>query len=259
MAHDTLPAGDGQPLSVADLLGRYLARQIEAQLQGLGFAEPSGDAFPHDAGAMQPVEPRLAFADAVAVADSFLLPGKPKFPVPPDWPALVAALEPAFAVAFALGNFPQMVRDVAPLLAGEPTAPPAPPGEPLSAPRLLEWADRASDDATRLLAAGALRVARCFDEAERLLAVAPSPNWEAAHANERAALAWHRGDAAQALTLWQHQQECPAVLFNRGMATLFLGDAGSAVGALRLAVAALPETSAWHHLASLYLTLAESR
>lgn len=259
MAHDPLHPADGQPLSVADLLGRYLARQVEAQLHGLGHPEPTGDAFPHDIGAVQPVEPRLAFADAVAAADSFLLPGKPKFPVPPDWPTLVAGLEPAFAVAFALGNFPQMVRDVAPLLAGEPLTLPAVGGEPLAVPRLLEWAERAADDATRLLAAGALRLARQFDAAERLLAVTPSPNWEAPHANELAALAWHRGDAAHALTLWQHQQECPAVLFNRGMATLFLGDAGSAVVGLRHAVVALPETGAWHHLASLYLTLAETR
>lgn len=255
MAHDPHRPGD-PPLSVAELLGRYLSRQVEAHTAGLGYAEPAGDAVPHEAGPFQPVEPRLAFADAIAAADSYLLPGKPAFRLPPDWPALVNAFEPTVAVAFALGNFPQMVRDVQPLLGGDPAALRQPPGEPLPAPRLLEWAEAARGDAERLLAAGVLRAARQFAAAERLLAVVPSPDWEALHANEAAALAWHQGDHGRALTSWQHQQECPAVLFNRGMATLFLGDAGSALAPLERALDALPETAAWHHLAGLYLTLA---
>ena len=46
------------------------------------------------------------------------------------------------------------------------------------------------------------------------------------------------------------------VLFNRGMAALFLGRRDEAVAALTQAVAALPDTSAWHHLGHLYLALA---
>jgi hypothetical protein len=49
------------------------------------------------------------------------------------------------------------------------------------------------------------------------------------------------------------------VLFNRGMAALFLGESADARAALSRAVALLPESSAWHHLARLYLTLAEAR
>jgi hypothetical protein len=49
------------------------------------------------------------------------------------------------------------------------------------------------------------------------------------------------------------------VLFNRGMAALFLGDAAEARTCLNQAVQQLPEESAWHHLGRLYLALAESR
>jgi hypothetical protein len=43
------------------------------------------------------------------------------------------------------------------------------------------------------------------------------------------------------------------------MAALFLGRPVEAATHLKAAVAGLPETSAWHHLASLYLTLAEMK
>jgi hypothetical protein len=43
------------------------------------------------------------------------------------------------------------------------------------------------------------------------------------------------------------------------MAALFLGRPTEAREHLKAAVAGLGETSAWHHLGSLYLTLAEMR
>jgi hypothetical protein len=43
------------------------------------------------------------------------------------------------------------------------------------------------------------------------------------------------------------------------MACLFLGRPQEAQEGLRLAVAELPETNAWHHLGQLYLALAASR
>ena len=49
------------------------------------------------------------------------------------------------------------------------------------------------------------------------------------------------------------------MLFNRGMAALFLGRPAEAREPLRQAVAQLPEKGSWHHLARLYLTLAEMR
>ena len=98
-----------------------------------------------------------------------------------------------------------------------------------------------------------------FDEAADLLKGAPPAEWRAVHANEEAALAWHRGRADEAAALWQKQPESVPVLFNRGMAALFLGDAVTAHEALTRTAAALPETGAWHHLSRLYLALAAAR
>ena len=49
------------------------------------------------------------------------------------------------------------------------------------------------------------------------------------------------------------------VVFNRGMAALFLGEPQQAVAHFRLLDGQLPEDSAWRHLAGLYLGLAEMR
>ena len=49
------------------------------------------------------------------------------------------------------------------------------------------------------------------------------------------------------------------VRFNRGMTALFLGRHSEAREHLNLAVSRLADRSAWHHLASLYLALAEMR
>jgi tetratricopeptide (TPR) repeat protein len=113
-----------------------------------------------------------------------------------------------------------------------------------------------------LLAVGALRLARQFEQAEELLRQcrdeAPA-EWQAAVANEEAALAWHRGRAEEAVALWRAQPESVPVLFNRGMAALFLGDSAEARSCLSRAVAGLPEESPWYHLGRLYLALAEMR
>jgi hypothetical protein len=45
------------------------------------------------------------------------------------------------------------------------------------------------------------------------------------------------------------------VSFNRGMAALFCGQHAEARIALSEAVKQLPDTTAWHHLGQLYLTL----
>jgi hypothetical protein len=258
MGHTNENTGHDAPPSVADLFSRHLQRQIDAHAEGLGYAEPSGDAVPHEAGPVQPVDPRLAFHDAVAAGGLLAAGRKVGWGVPPDWPALVNQLEPAVALSFSLGNFPQLVRNLYPLLTSEPPALRQMPQEPLNVPGLLEWASAAEGEAGRLLAAGVLRLARHFDRAEELLALSPSPEYQAAHANEVAALAWHRGQAERAAELWRGMADSAVVLFNRGMAALFLGDKESARAELERAVAGLPETSAWHHLAGLYLTLARS-
>jgi hypothetical protein len=83
--------------------------------------------------------------------------------------------------------------------------------------------------------------------------------WRAAKANEEAAHAWHRGRAEEALDLWCKQESSVPVLFNRGIAALFLGRSDEARTALTDAVAPLPYTDAWHHLGHRYLALADAR
>jgi tetratricopeptide (TPR) repeat protein len=178
--------------------------------------------------------------------------------VPPEWPTLVAQQEPAVALAFCLGNYPQMVRNLHPLLTREPAALRDVPGQPVSAPALIEWTNRNHDGPHQLLAAAVSRLARRFDRAEELLTTVPG-GWQNVHNNEVAALAWHRGQAEKALALWQSAPESAPVLFNRGMALLFLGRPGEAIEPLKKASAALPESSPWYHLGRLYLALATAQ
>lgn len=250
-----------RPEALAELFTHYLRQQVEAQAQGLGFPETSGEVVPHEAVPVQPTDPRQAWEDAIDVVSHFpTRPAHLPWTVAPDWPALVAAQEPAVALAFCLGNFPQMVRNLHPLLTGNLTTLRVHPNHPVPAsPGLREWAAQARHDAPRLMAAGVLRLGRHFEEAAELLRTPASAEWQMIQANEEAALAWHRGDADQAHALWLAQEASVPVLFNRGMAALFLGRPVEARAALEQAVAALPETSAWYHLGHLYLALASAR
>lgn len=255
------------PQSLADLFTQYLHSQMAAQAEGLGFADPDGQVVPHEAAPVQPVDPRLAWEDALAVVrwskKGETRASAPRWETPPDWPGLVATLEPAIALAFCVGNFPQMVRNLQPLLAGgDLTALRQPSARPVIVPpALLEWVNSVHTYPQLLLAAGILRLARRFEEASALLkAKGKTPaEWQALRANEEAALAWHRGDAEEALALWQTQKPSVPVLFNRGMAALFLGRTHEARTGLTEAVAQLPDTSTWHHLGHLYLALANTR
>lgn len=250
-----------------ELMARYLHNRAEAQAAGLVAAEAAGEVTPYDAAPVQAVEPRLAWDEAVAALRCFAsAPSADKLQAPPDWPLLVASQEPAVALAFAVGNFPQLVRHVQPLLHAakltelRPTA-----GRPITVAALLTWVAQAAKKKQYpqlLLGIGALRLARQFDQAEELLrkhrAEVPAA-WQAALANEEAALAWHQGQAEAALKLWQAQPDSVPVLFNRGMAALFLGKTTAARAALNQAIGQLPESSAWHHLGRLYLALAQMR
>jgi hypothetical protein len=252
------------PRSLADLFKQYLHRRMTAGAAGLNYVELEGQVVPHEAVPVQPVDPRLAWNDAVAVVQHFpMATTEARWDVPPDWPALVAVQEPAFALAFSIGNFPQLVRNLHPLLGGgDPVTLRSSSHRPVAvSPSLLEWAIRVGKYPQILLAAGVLRLARRFDEAAELLhskSKTPAP-WQAVRANEEAALAWHRGQAEEALAMWQTQEASVPVLFNRGMAAIFLNCGADARRALSEAVAQLPDTSAWHHLGHLYLTLVEAR
>jgi tetratricopeptide (TPR) repeat protein len=249
--------------TLTDLMARYLRQQAEAHAAGLAMFDPSGDVMPFEAGPVQPVDPRPAFEAAVAVLP---LLGKAKVEslhVPPHWPSLVAAHEPVVAVAFCVGNYPQLLRNLHTVLHQAKLTELRPQGGPATdVPALSEWAKEVATKKQwpqMLLAVGGLRLAKQFDEAAALLkahAKQVPAEWQAAWANEQAALAWHRGEAEAALKQWQAQAASVPVLFNRGMASLFLGRPTDARAALAEAVAQLPESDGWHHLGRLYLTLA---
>jgi hypothetical protein len=247
-----------------DLLARYLDRQADAHAEGLGMADAGAEVVPFDAVPVQPVEPRLAWTEAVAVLRALDVPADVGS-IPPDWPTLVASHEPEIALPFCLGNFPQMVRHLPALLhSPDLSAVRVAAGRSVPVAGLEGWAREAarSKEFPRvLLAVAVLRLGRQFAEAARLLQeVKEVPSaWRGALANEGAALAWHRGDHARAVALWRAQTESVPVLFNRGMAALFLGEPAEARTALSVAASRLPEDGAWHHLARLYLALAEIR
>jgi tetratricopeptide (TPR) repeat protein len=250
----------GPPLE--ELFRNYLRRQTAAQGEGLGFADVSGEVVPHEAVPLQPADPQQAWKDALAAATLLAGTAKVKWQVPPDWPTLVATQEPAVDLAFCVGNFPQMVRMLQPLLTlSGPLQPTSPAPRPLPVPGVVEWAKKARSYPEVLLAAGVLRLARHFDEAADVLKQAGEApaQWHRLRANEEAALLWHQGRHAEALAAWQAQEATPAVLFNQGMAAIFLGRFDEAKDALGRAVKELPETSAWHHLGQMYLALAQAR
>jgi tetratricopeptide (TPR) repeat protein len=250
---------------LADLMAGYLSRQAGAHAAGLAAFDPSGEVTPFEAGPVQPVDPKPAWDEAVAVTPILHKQTNPEsLAAPPHWPNLVAAHEPVVALAFCIGNFPQLLRNLHLVLhKANPTELRPQPGKPVAVPALLEWAKEAAAKKNwpnMLVAVGALRLAKQYDLAAdyvRTNETAVPAEWQAAWANEKAALAWHQGRAEEALTMWQAQQPSVPVLFNRGMAALFLGKPAEARAALTEAVKQLPEAGGWHHLGRLYLTLAQ--
>src|SRR5262249_15110665 len=96
---------------LAELLARFLHGQAVVHEAGLA-PPPTGEVVPYEAAPSQTADPKLAWEESLAVLP-FYAPsysggsqGRAKgLKAPPDWPALVAAQEPALGVAFCLGNF----------------------------------------------------------------------------------------------------------------------------------------------------------
>jgi tetratricopeptide (TPR) repeat protein len=245
------------------MFARFLARQAEADAAGIRCLEGS-EVVLHDSAPVQPVDARLAWDEAQAALPYFHAT-KFKLKAPSEWSTLVAGHEPVAALAFASGNFPQMVRDLHSLMQEELTSlrPAALTATPV--PALIEWADGILADKKfpqSLLALGTLRLAKQYEAAEERLKKHSGDvpaEWRGAWDNERAALAWQQGKADEANALWQKMPASIPVLFNRGMAALFLGQTANARKTLTEAIAKIPQDSAWHHLARLYLALAEGR
>jgi tetratricopeptide (TPR) repeat protein len=256
----TNPSPVAQP-SLEDLMVRFLASRSDAA-SGSAVEPAGGEVEPYEVAAGFRVDPRAAWTDATDA-----LPARPEqSKLPTEWASLVAQPAAAFAVAHAAGNFPQRVKDLQPLLASFDPAEmrpsgSQPPSQGLSG--LRTWIIRETkknQPVPALLAAGVARSIGEFDWAEELLNAAESlceGELRAAWENERAALLWHRGRSEDALAVWNALAESPAVLFNRGMALLFLGKLTEARAALTRAVAVIPEESGWNALTRLYLAIAE--
>jgi hypothetical protein len=246
-------------------MNRFLAGQTGAHAAGLAAFDPR-EVEPYEARPVQPIDAALAWKEALAATAHYQGALDPETPAPPHWPQLVSSHEPVVALAFCIGNFPQLVRDFHQVLQSRDLKALAPmAGRPVAAPQLLSWAQEIAAKKQfpgLLVALGALRLAKRFEEADSLIASvdgAVAVAWRPAWDNEKAALAWHRGETAAARELWSRQLKTLPVRFNLAMAELFLGNAKAARTALADIVQELPDASGWHHLARLYLTLAEMR
>jgi tetratricopeptide (TPR) repeat protein len=262
-----------QPALSALLVG-YLQGEMARQAVGLGNVESGGEVVLFEAVPPQRTDTGLAWREAVAVARYFELDrkraGLTEDPstgqAPSEWAATVNSPEPAAALAFSFGNYPQLVRDLQGLLSATDlsTLLPKQTGS-ASNSALVEWAVASGREPRFpqvLLAVGILRLSRQFDEAAELLRrhqAATPAQWHGAYANEEAALLWHRGQVEEAANLWQKQAPTVPVLFNCGMSALFLGKPTEARPKLAEAVAQLSESDGWHHLGGIYLALAELR
>jgi|SRR5579883_6446 len=237
--------------TIESLMVRFLANRSDAALAAVELGESEVE--PHEVAAGFRVDPRAAWLDATA---AIILGGNappPAVQPPTEWSALVAQPAAAFAMPMAAGHFPQRVKDLQPLLAKfnpnelrpsgtQPTTP--------GFPGLRNWVAK-NGPTTPLLAAGIARMLGDFDTAASLLSS------QVDCANDHASLMWVRGACTEALMAWDAMPDTPAVLFNRGMARLFLGRIAEARDWLQKAVDVIPETSGWNALARLYLAVAE--
>src|SRR5262245_16294902 len=108
-----LPA-TADALSLSELLAQYVSGQAVRFRAGGAAPELGGEVLLHDAGPAQAAEPRLAWDEALAAlkfAGKHAQAPAGLTPVP-EWKGLVAAQEPALDLAFCVGNFPQMVRNL---------------------------------------------------------------------------------------------------------------------------------------------------
>ncbi|WP_157368599.1 tetratricopeptide repeat protein [Zavarzinella formosa] len=251
--------------SIAELTSKVVSWGEDAEMLATA-ADALGQVEPHEMTVGLRTDPRTAWTQSMEAlgTDSEKLKG---VVLPGEWGRLVVRLESVAALPFALGNYPQRVRelgtlvqteDLKSLLASDPIIDETPKA-------LADWC-RKQVDADKmpqaLIAAALHRVSRNYPMAERVLGdLAPKVpfEWLTMLENERATLLWERGLHAAAKTLWDSLPDTNPVIFNRGMASLFLGESQMAIAHFRKLADQLPEASAWHHLASLYLALAEMR
>lgn len=237
--------------TIEALMVRFLATRSDAAAAAVETGESEVE--PYEVAAGFRVDPRAAWLDATAPITTGGIAPPPAVQLPNEWASLVAQPAAAFAVPMAAGHFPQRVKDLQPLLAKFDPAELRPHGNQPALPGfagLRSWLAR-NGASNPQVASGIARTLGDFDTAAKFLDGTPGTD------NDRAALLWQQGQCADAQAAWDAQADSPAVMFNRGMARLFLGKIAEARVFLQKAIDAIPETSGWHALARLYLAVAE--
>ncbi|MEZ6142689.1 MAG: hypothetical protein R3B84_19175 [Zavarzinella sp.] len=250
--------------SIAELMSGFLNRQDDAALLAAA-ADAIGDVEPHEVTAGFRTEPRLAWNEATSIAT---LAGQTTEAVSPpsQWGDLVARQAPAYALPMAYGNYPQRVSDLSQLVQAKDLQKllSTTTQQDASAP-LHQWTEKYLSNGKTpesLVAVGMLRAAgdlQATEKALELLQGKLGTEWSALLQNERATLAWSRGNHAEAIAIWQELKDTVFGRFNLGMAMLFTHQIAEAIVLLKGALKDLPEQSGWYHLAQLYVSLAEMK
>lgn len=257
MGHPSADQAETVPPTLEELFSGYLAKA-----DTLAPASRPGQVEPYDSGVSHPTDALVAWQGALVGLAGLAGQGA-SLERPSDWTVLVHEHESCPAIARAAGNYPQLMRDLPGLLQATQLADllqsPAPAHD---LPGLSTWATRVSRNsfAGRVLAAGVLRLAGHFEEAEEFLRDEQKLSATELHLlqNERAALAWHRGERDSAIRLWTAAPDSVSRQFNLGMAKLF-HDPSESMPLLQSAIKSLADEDPWRHLAGIYLALAEMR
>ena len=245
------------PASIAELFTQYLKGQVTAREEGLGLEVRDGEVVPYDAVPVQPVDPKQAWDDGITAA-KLLAADVNAWPIPHDWPGLVNVQEPAVALAFCVGNFPQIVRNLQPLLAGgDVAALRVNTGQPTAPGGLLEWASKVKEPC----AVHRRRGCALSDTSFRGSGKSVKARHELACPGRKRA---GRTGLAPRSIRGSRRPVAVAGFVGAGVVQSRNGSAiprRCSVGPARpgAAVKQLPETSAWHHLGQLYLVLAANR
>lgn len=250
----------GDVPTLQELLAKYLAQSAEAPVLPISEVEP------HQAALPAWTEPRAVWGEALRTASWLIPPGYDeefrygKLAVNQAWAKLLSESGTQGAVTFCLGHVPQLLYDVTPLLTKGRTALKLPETRPDAGPASEGSLKKNASLAEKFLHAACLRMTGHFKAAEQqltALATEAGPEYTLLLTNEKAALAWQRGDVKAAVQMWSTHAEQPVFAFNLGLAGLCQGDVTTAATHLKKAAGALPESDPWHHLAQVYLTLAE--
>ena len=250
--HDAIPTLD-------ELTARFLAATAEGEEADASEVEPY-----EVIGGFQPSAGELWRESRQALHGFTRDPAA----APPEWAAFVThdsqSLNhvPSTLTPFAVGLFPQRLRNFAALSQDTFLRSPACVAKTPGFTGLRGWAAKAlrGNDVTTLLAAsGVLAALGDHAEAQAALDAAATyanPDQRAAVVNQRGSLAWLAGDTDAARAAWESAGESAPARFNLGLYYLTQGANGAAAEAFAAAEATLPESSGWCHLTRLFATLA---